>query len=92
MHESHEEAILREIKEELNVEIHQLIDLITIVDDTRKQHLKVHAYLCHIKSGDLCLNAHSQMQWIDPTKIDINTFHQSDTQIIQSIIAYLSEK
>lgn len=92
INESCEAAITREIKEELNIKIHHLQHLVTTIDQTREYPLRVHAYLCEIKSGDIILNAHSKMQWIKPERIELDSFHRSDGQIIQSIIAYLAKK
>lgn len=90
--ETFKEAIIREIQEELNVTIHHLHYLCSIEDHTKASLLNVHAFACKIKEGEICLTAHSTMQWIAPEKIDLAGFHGSDQPIIEACKHYLKEK
>ncbi|MGM9857527.1 MAG: (deoxy)nucleoside triphosphate pyrophosphohydrolase, partial [Candidatus Limisoma sp.] len=51
--ETHEMAILREIKEELGVSINVEKFLCTTEYDYPSFHLTMHCYVCSIKSGDI---------------------------------------
>ena len=63
--ESPEEALVREIHEELDTEIEvgELLD--TVEWDYPDFHLKMHCYICSQKSGTLQLNEHSAAAWLN---------------------------
>ena len=63
--ESPEEALVREIHEELDTEIEvgELLD--TVEWDYPDFHLKMHCYICSLKSGALQLNEHSAATWLN---------------------------
>lgn len=51
--EAPEEAVIREIKEELDTEIEVIELLDTVEYDYPKFHLSMDCFVCHIKSGNL---------------------------------------
>lgn len=87
--ESNEQAIIREIQEELNVQIKILQPLITILDKTKSISFPVHAFACEIMAGELSLREHSEMKWVACDQIDLNSFHASDGPIIQACRDYI---
>lgn len=62
--ETPEEAIVREIKEELDtvVEVKELLD--TVEYDYPNFHLSMDCFICSIKSGDLVLKEHEAATWL----------------------------
>ena len=62
--ETPEEAIVREIKEELDtvVEVGELLD--TVEYDYPNFHLSMDCFICEIKSGDLVLKEHEASAWL----------------------------
>lgn len=69
--ESPQEALVREIKEELDTEI-VVGDLFEIVEyDYPNFHLTMHCFKCSIISGDLVLKEHEAAKWL--TKKQLNT-------------------
>jgi len=62
--ETMEEALIREIKEELEVNINILDYLTTIEYDYPDFHLTMHCFICTICSGEIHLNAHNEARWI----------------------------
>lgn len=63
--ESPEEALVREIREELDTEI-EVGELLTTVEYTYPAfHLTMHCYLCSVKSGSLTLKEHEAARWLD---------------------------
>lgn len=62
--ETPEEAIVREIKEELDtvVEVGELLD--TVEYDYPNFHLSMDCFICKIKSGDLVLKEHEAAKWL----------------------------
>ena len=61
--ETREEALHREIKEELELEIKNLEFLTTVDYDYPNFHLTMHCFLCEISGGHLKLNAHNDVKW-----------------------------
>ena len=69
--ESPEDALKREIREELATEI-EVGDLLTTVEyDYPQLHLTMHCYLCSLISGQLSLLEHEDARWL--TKDDFNS-------------------
>ena len=62
--ESAEEALVREIKEELDTEIEVLELLDTVEYDYPKFHLSMDCFICKIKAGDLVLKEHEASAWL----------------------------
>jgi len=68
--ETPEEAIVREIKEELdtNIKVERYID--TIEYDYPEFHLSMDCFLCTIIKGDLVLKEHEAARWLTRDTID----------------------
>lgn len=90
--ETLEEAITREIKEELDITCHKLKYLISIDDNTKKIPLRVHAFTCQFLEDEIHPSAHSQICWCAPKDIQIADFHLSDQPIIDALIHFLNKK
>ena len=56
--ESREEALVREIEEELVVEIYELQYLMTVEHSYPDFHLTMHAYTCALKAEEVELREH----------------------------------
>ena len=62
--ETAREAIVREIREELDTEI-QVEELLDTVEyDYPKFHLSMDCFICTVKSGDLVLIEHEAAKWL----------------------------
>lgn len=62
--ETPKQALIREIKEELDTEI-EIGELVHIVEyDYPDFHLTMHCFICTIKSGDLVLKEHEAAKWL----------------------------
>lgn len=59
-----EEAIVREIKEELDTEVEVIELLDTVEYDYPNFHLSMGCFICKIKSGDLVLKEHEAAKWL----------------------------
>ena len=70
-HESSEQALIREIKEELNADIDIKSYLTTINYTYPDFHLVMDVYTCHLISENTVLNDHSQIRWINPYEQNI---------------------
>ena len=83
--ESKEEALKREIWEELETEI-VIERLFQTVDyDYPKFHLTMHCYWCHIVSGKPKLKEHEAAKWLDKTQLPSLNWLPADHDLIKSL-------
>ena len=62
--ETPEDAIVREIKEELDTEVEVIELLDTVEYDYPNFHLSMDCFICKIKFGDLVLKEHEAAKWL----------------------------
>ena len=86
--ETKEEAIVRELKEELNWDCQVDAYLCTICDERSDLTLNVHAFLCHKVSGELKLNAHHEVRRVASDELFDYAFEKADTPLLEALIAY----
>ena len=83
--ETPEEALVREIREELDATI-AVDKLITVVDyDYDTFHLHMYCFLSHVTSGKLQLHEHSAAKWLDAATIDDVAWLPADIQVVEVI-------
>ena len=83
--ESTEDALKREIREELATEI-EVDELLTTVEyDYPKFHLTMHCYLCTIISGDLTLLEHEDARWLALDELDCVKWLPADKDVIEEL-------
>ena len=86
--ETPEEALKREIREELSTEI-QLDKLFCTVEwDYPKFHLTMHCYLCSLLTEALHLNEHEAARWLPKEELDSVQWLPADVQIIERLKQY----
>ena len=87
--ETPEEALVREIKEELDteVEVKELLD--TVKYDYPNFHLSMDCFICRIKSGDWVLKEHGAAQWLTKETLDSVDWLPADLELIDKIREYL---
>ena len=81
--ETPEEALVREIREELSAEISVDEFLCTIDYSYPKFHLTMHCYLCSLIGEALQLNEHEAARWL--SKEQLNTVHwlPADLEVVK---------
>ncbi|PKK95429.1 MAG: 8-oxo-dGTP diphosphatase MutT [Tenericutes bacterium HGW-Tenericutes-5] len=62
--ESHQEALIREIKEELSTDIKVKDFIMTVRHQYNSFHLTMHAYFAEVVNGNLVLNEHTGFKWL----------------------------
>ena len=83
--ETPQEALVREIKEELDTEI-KVGDLIdTIEYDYPTFHLSMDCFWCEIVSGDLVLKEHEAAKWLKKDELDSVEWLPADITLIEKI-------
>lgn len=83
--ETPQEALVREIKEELDTEIEVGELLHTVEFDYPKFHLTMHCFMCTIKSGDLVLREHEAAKWLTKESLDSIEWLPADLEVIGMI-------
>ena len=83
--ESPEDALKREILEELDTRI-VVEKLLTTVDyDYPKFHLTMHCYICSIESGSLTLKEHEAARWLKLSEIDSVDWLPADKIVVDRL-------
>ena len=83
--ESPEEALKREIWEELETRITIEKYLQTIEYDYPSFHLTMHCYWCHVESGRLTLKEHESAKWLKRNELDSVEWLPADWALIKNI-------
>lgn len=83
--ETPEEALMREIKEELDIEIEVKELLYTVEYDYPRFHLSMDCFVCSIKSGDLILKEHEAAQWLTKETLDSVEWLPADLKLIDKL-------
>ena len=89
--ETPQEALVREIKEELDTEIvvGELID--TIEYDYPTFHLSMDCFWAEIVSGDLVLKEHEAAKWLTKDELDSVEWLPADITLIDKIIGVMED-
>lgn len=84
-HETPEEALAREFREELKIEVkvHELIT--SIVDEYPTQILHIDTYRCELLSGEPTLTEHLAMAWSNKEELDKLDFSKADAPTLAKI-------
>ncbi|NLV90652.1 MAG: (deoxy)nucleoside triphosphate pyrophosphohydrolase [Tenericutes bacterium] len=83
--ETQEEALVREIKEELDADI-ELEEFITTVNyDYPNFHLIMHCYLCHLKENKIILVEHSDAKWLTKDKLSSVDWLPADIEVVEKL-------
>lgn len=87
--ETPQQALIREIQEELDttIYVHDLIE--TIEYDYPNFHLTMHCYWCTIKEGNLTLKEHEAAKWLTKETIHTVNWLPADLGLIDTIKAAL---
>ena len=80
--ETFQEALLREIKEELNIEINIQRKFAEEKYKDEKIDIVLHYYLCSLKSGTIELNEHEDLAWVEKKYFDQYDFAEGDGNMI----------
>jgi len=83
--ETPQQALIREIKEELDIDIEvgELID--TVEYDYPQFHLTMHCFICTILSGELVLKEHEAANWLTKDILDNVDWLPADRVLIEKL-------
>ena len=81
--ETPEEALVREIHEELSAEISVDEFLCTVEYDYPQFHLTMHCYLCSLMTDSLHLNEHEAARWLSKDELDSVKWLPADVKVLE---------
>jgi len=83
--ETPEEALRREIWEELETRIvvEQFVE--TVEWDYPSFHLTMHCYLCHVESGHLELKEHEAAKWLNADELESVNWLPADRELVRKL-------
>lgn len=84
--ETREEALVREIKEELELDINKLEYLTTVEYDYPNFHLTMDCFICEICGGELVLNAHNDAKWVCLEELSSQKWVPADIEIVEKLV------
>lgn len=79
--ETPEDALKREIREELSTKISVDEYFCTVDYDYPAFHLTMHCYLCSLLTGALCLNEHKAARWLTRDDLDSVKLLPADVEV-----------
>lgn len=81
-----EEALKREIREELETRIvvERLVE--TVEWDYPIFHLTMHCYLCHVECGHLELKEHEAAKWLNKDELESVNWLPADWEVVKHLL------
>lgn len=83
--ESLEAALIRELKEELSVEVSVNEFVCTVEYDYPNFHLTMHCFFCSILNGNLTLLEHEAMRWLSISELNSVNWLPADIEVLEKI-------
>ena len=87
--ETPEQALKREIWEELETRISVGQLLQTVEWDYPKFHLTMHCFFCRIESGSLTLKEHEAARWLAPDELSSVQWLPADWEVVEKLRSLL---
>lgn len=84
-----EEALIREIKEELDTTINVNKKIDTVEYDYPNFHLSMDCFICNILEGDLVLKEHEASKWLSKDELYSVDWLPADKKMIEKIEDYM---
>ncbi|MGN8713397.1 (deoxy)nucleoside triphosphate pyrophosphohydrolase [Hornefia butyriciproducens] len=85
--ETPQQALIREIKEELKSEIRVGEKLCTVEYDYPKFHLTMHCFWCDLLDGEPVLLEHEAARWLTADELNSVDWLPADVQVVEAILA-----
>ena len=87
--ENEEEAIIREIKEELNIDILPLKKISSHIHDYGSFKINLIAYLCNYVAGEIELLEHQDFKFVHFGKLNDYDLAEADIPVIEKLKTFL---
>ena len=85
--ESSEDALKREIQEELGIDITIDKFLCTTEYDYPSFHLTMHCYICSIEAGEIVLREHKSARWLTTETLNNVEWLPADKELLEKLRA-----
>ena len=83
--ETPEQAIARELKEELAVDVNVGEFLCTVDYDYPAFHLTMHCFYCSVIGGELTLLEHEAAKWLKSTELHSVNWLPADVEVVKAL-------
>jgi len=83
--ETPEQAIARELKEELAVDVNVGEFLCTVDYDYPTFHLTMHCFYCSVIGGELTLLEHEAAKWLKTTELHSVNWLPADVEVVKAL-------
>ena len=80
-----EEALVREIREELEADIEVVEYLDTVEYDYPEFHLSMACFVCQLKSGELVLKEHEAARWLSKEMLRSVEWLPADVEVLEKV-------
>lgn len=87
--ETPQQALMREIREELDTEIEVGSLVETVEYDYPNLHLTMHCFLCTIRFGELVLKEHEAAKWLTREELDSVDWLPADVKVVEKLKAFV---
>jgi 8-oxo-dGTP diphosphatase len=84
--ETEQETIIREIKEELDMDISVNSKLVTVEHSYPDFHLTMHTYMCETNQSEPKLTEHLAYQWLEKSELTKLDWAGADLPIVEAIL------
>lgn len=84
--ETREQALVREIKEELDSDITVDSYVMTVEHDYPTFHITMHCYMCTLVNGNLTLSEHNDSVWLEKDKLLELDWAEADMPVVKVLI------
>ena len=84
--ETREEALRREIREELSTEISVDRFMCTVEYDYPKFHITLHCFLCSLLTDGMQLNEHEAAKWLGKDELDSVKWLPADLEVVEALM------
>jgi 8-oxo-dGTP diphosphatase len=84
--ETNEQALIREIKEELDLDIQVGQEFLIVNHEYPDFTLTMHSFLCNADSIDLSLTEHIAYQWLEKNELEDLDWAAADVPIVKLLI------
>jgi len=90
--ETPEQALVREIKEELDTEIAINKFVTTVTYEYNSFIITMHCYFCTVKSGSLVLKEHLASRWLTIQQLNCMDWAPADIEAVKAVIKNIPKK
>lgn len=83
--ETPEQALVREIREELRAEIEIERHIVDVSYDYPEFHLEMKCFLCRLAGGEVTLVEHEAAAWLDAENVESVKWLPSDVEVVDTL-------